>query len=1240
MAITITSVAGGLWFRGLQEDVKCGMGYSISRDTSVAPPARPQTICLFTDEFGEAFVPLPTKEPGDPATDPIFAVYLGETDVRFRVWSPYLGVDETARTSDADINVAVCGLVPNEGETRDIPAVTSIQTSPGLGEVDTSWMGVQAASQRIPQVSGYLLEYREVLRTSPDNIAIALIDSPSTVSSGVIYDEPNDLGTIAADYSVSDDADISYVKLETTTDGQPKLTLRIDDDSWAPILGTLQNKESVSAAVILPNGATRVFPSTSLTGLTQRQAVWELENSGTYTISSRDIVKRRDQVLHNPDEYRTNTVDRPVPWTSMFSDIGDEAEDQTITTVRFSDRSVSSGLGGSRRTSSFGITLGGVWVPLTQTNRSADYVLEGQYDSLGRYIYGSFSRSDTVRVAGRSGNSKLRDGIDVSVRVRNYEVPFQTFTRSVTMTRRSDLLMLPPSGFVSVERIVPDISGLAHTITGEGRSSIRFVRVTNRNPTNTSDVGRAFFIALSTNLPLTSDLSFTRKGMVTVTVGGRSVTMRMSNADSSLNPFTARYTYYQEFPIDDAALVAFMAAVNDLYDAGGSSRTMDVTVTLDARGDEPYSDWREFTFFPIPGNTGIAVARPPHNQNINGVYQDGAWTRDPPFPVPTFLELADAVLIFGSREFQEVQTQLVVDGLPPDTRWRDADLDDGRFVVMLFPDGTSLDHPWVRVPVSGTSYTVAGLAHGVVWQFRVSSASARDATTNARDTVFTAPRAELPTPTTIVPVGRIDNPIAVLSERNTHTFRSAGIYPPGAMIEWEVVSGVGSFSGGVYDSGDIEALQDVEVGLRVNGVLVATDAFQVYPIRAVEGMISNKIVALLETDTHLFRSTGVFPIIGTRLDWQVQSGSGTINRDVSSDDFGRYTPADVEEDTLVTIALLGNNAVLDTNTFEVLAVHPTPQGTITNKIVSILEDETHDFDSEGVNAPASEVSWLAGGNPVRGTISATGLYTAPTVPETRITANATVDLSVRGQVVDSNLFTVVRNIPPGSEIQYAYLRGETQPALPNPMDQRESAAVPQGWSETALEPNGAEGVYRLGRTIQTFLERFESGTTDWAFDPQVQPWLNPMTSGMIARTQGVADNKMVAHSVGAATMNFSAGDEDKAFTRRNLAIAIGRSTPSDPDDAVTVQVFETAVNEALAEYSISNETVTGRTVTWDAPPGTWPWTYRIATRATAGGAWTDQGSQTARSYTAAAGTVQVRIIPRSASDALTTIVDL
>ena len=1287
MAITITPVLGGIWFRGLREGAKnCGMGYSISRNSASTPPTRPQTVCFDIDEFGECYVPLKVKQPTDPSLDNAFAVYFGETDVRFYVWSPFLFGDEAARPADGDIIVDTCGLIPMDGESMEIPDVASIQTTPGLGEVSAGWTGVQTASQRIPNVSGYYLDYREVLRADVPAAAIAVIDTPATVSGGVLYDDANDIGSIRADYDVAEGSEISYVEVGTSVDDTAEVTIRIDANSWEPVLGTLSDKRPVSAAVILPNGVTRIFPSSSLVALTQREATWRLPVNNTYTIRSSNVLTRfsRYGIPRSwSDFYRTNQVDIPIPWASIFEDVDPDLENEAITQIEFHDRepqtSSFTDSVNSRLMSDMTIRLGGVYVPQTESNRSIDYQLDNAVASFVRGIQAQeiFARTVAQRPSAGAWRRKraapeLKTGVTGTVRIRVYEEPFQVISRDgVYPTRlqisgqneRTTLRMRGGGASRGPEVYInPDIAGAEFTTNpiadgNDGRGVFVNLYVIKPNP----DPGYEVWLTM-TGFTARPWLSFLSRGVVTVEAAGNTLTLPVS--ESYRQPEAQSSTFVLNdfrwaFDSTDTDLISFFSALDAL-----TTTTVPVTITLDARqfdSDDnviPYSDWWEFPLFEEPETQTVVSGESPSGsdrirQEIPG-YGSTQYRNVPPPPVPEgFAEFGEAMFLFtGTKPYREVQIQLEIEGLGPDTRWTNAPLADGRAVVMLFPDGTTLDHPWERVPTRSVQETITGLAQGTIWQFRVAPVSASFQTGQFPSehfwypsvaplrAAFTPPRVELPVPTAIVPVGRIENPIDQLSEEQTYIFRAAGVYPAGATVTWEVVSGSGSFNGSTYNPANIAASERPVIGLRVDGVLVDTDQFYVYAIRSVGGRITNKIDSLQEGETHQFLYANVVPS-GSLIEWQIRSGGGSINNSRGHADFGTYTaPTELSENVLVTIELAVRGEVVDINQVRVLAARGDPEGRIANKITSILEGETHDFNYADVNADDDEISWAVFGRPVVGTISDTGLYTAPMVPEDRITANAIVRLDARDQFLDDNQFTVVRNIPVESETQYAYIRGDTQPALPNPEDQRNVAHAPSGWSETELETSRADNVYRISRTVETLLDRFARATDDWAFDPAVQPWRMAATAGMISRTQGVADNKMVAHSVGAATMNFSAGEEDKAFTRRNLATAIGRSTPSDPDDAVTVQVFETAVNDALGAYSISNETVNGSTVTWDAPPGTWPWTYQIATRATAGGTWTDQGSQTARSYTAAAGTVQVRIIPRSASDALTTIVDL
>ena len=239
---------------------------------------------------------------------------------------------------------------------------------------------------------------------------------------------------------------------------------------------------------------------------------------------------------------------------------------------------------------------------------------------------------------------------------------------------------------------------------------------------------------------------------------------------------------------------------------------------------------------------------------------------------------------------------------------------------------------------------------------------------------------------------RISNKLTTLAENATHDFNTTGD-AAGGDVDWTVSGGGSITSAGVYTPPDVERNTAITVVLRVDRRTVDTDTFTVTPVVTLR--ISNKIGTLDEDDTHNFNTTG--SDAGGVVTWAVKSGGGSITG------AGVYTPADVSRDTDVVIALRVDGTEVDTDEF---TVTPVASGTIANKITTLSEDATHDFNATGVPS-GGVVTWSvkSGG----GTISAAGLYDPPDVSAD---TTVTIALLVDGTEVDTDAFTVTAYVPP------------------------------------------------------------------------------------------------------------------------------------------------------------------------------------------------------------------------------------
>ena len=328
--------------------------------------------------------------------------------------------------------------------------------------------------------------------------------------------------------------------------------------------------------------------------------------------------------------------------------------------------------------------------------------------------------------------------------------------------------------------------------------------------------------------------------------------------------------------------------------------------------------------------------------------------------------------------------------------------------------------------------------------------------------------------------GSITNKIATLSENDTYDFNAGSLDPADGTVTWQVKSGGGSITNaGVYTPPDVSANTAVTIALLVDGTEVDTDTFTVTPVFL--PTISNKITTLAETATHDFEIANAAQATGT-LGWRVKTGSvGTIDSD------GVYSigtdAIDVRTDTPVTVELIDTSGstvtVRDSDTF---VVTPVFTGTISNKIATLEETDTHDFDATGVSGPGDPVTWRV--NSGGGTITNAGLYKPPDVTANRA---VTVALLVGGRQVDTDTFTVNVVHTPVQSTQYAYVAAASAPALPAPQGQRSAAGAPSGWSLNDQAATTALDVYRVSRTITRLNGVFQSGDTDWAWDPATQP---------------------------------------------------------------------------------------------------------------------------------------------------------
>ena len=458
-----------------------------------------------------------------------------------------------------------------------------------------------------------------------------------------------------------------------------------------------------------------------------------------------------------------------------------------------------------------------------------------------------------------------------------------------------------------------------------------------------------------------------------------------------------------------------------------------------------------------------------HDDNVVGGYnytnQDRSWD--------TLIAGLEPVVraIANTNEAQRLPIQLILDDGVPDTptvsnkittlaenkthdfNIKNADRADGTLSFRLKAGSTgAITAAGVYTPPNVSADTSVSVE-------LIDTVSGTPDTVTVRDTVTF----------TVTPVftGRIANKIVTLRENPTHDFNASGV-SAGDSAAWSVKAGGGAITGaGVYSPPNISANREVTVALLVGGVEVDTDTFTVTPVFLPE--ISNKINTLKENQTHDFNVGNADTATGA-LSWRASAGAIT--------GAGVYTPHNVAVPTEVTVELYDGNIRRDSDTF---TVTPVFSGTIANKITTLREDETHDFEASGISA-GDTASWSVKSG--TGSIDAgTGVYTPANVSSN---STVVVALSVGGEEQDTDQFTV-QPVQTGQK-HYAYLDAGTAPALPAPQNQRDATGVPANWSPNVLPAAVGRNVYRISRDVTLVGGAVAAGETDWTWDPAAQPW--------------------------------------------------------------------------------------------------------------------------------------------------------
>ena len=229
-----------------------------------------------------------------------------------------------------------------------------------------------------------------------------------------------------------------------------------------------------------------------------------------------------------------------------------------------------------------------------------------------------------------------------------------------------------------------------------------------------------------------------------------------------------------------------------------------------------------------------------------------------------------------------------------------------------------------------------------------------------------------------------------ITEAETNTFTQSGV---AGTVTWRVKSGGGTITdAGVYTPANVSADTQVTIAVRSDGTEVDTYTFTVTPVFS--GTISNKPDSVASGGTHDFNAT---VSAGDTPAWSVKSpssGGGTINSS------GVYTAPTVTSDRDVVVALSVGGVEQDTASFTVTAFP-----TIANKIQSLAEGQTHDFNIDNASNAAGVLSWRvkSGG----GAITGAGVYSTPNVSADTTVVVALIDTADgTAKELDTDTFTV------------------------------------------------------------------------------------------------------------------------------------------------------------------------------------------------------------------------------------------
>lgn len=318
--------------------------------------------------------------------------------------------------------------------------------------------------------------------------------------------------------------------------------------------------------------------------------------------------------------------------------------------------------------------------------------------------------------------------------------------------------------------------------------------------------------------------------------------------------------------------------------------------------------------------------------------------------------------------------------------------------------------------VSGTTNTA------VTWQVSSASASAASIGTISASGLYTAP-SSVPTggTVTVMATSQADTtksgtatvtvtaPPAIsvtVSPKTasvvtglTQQFSATVANSSNTSVTWQVnnVTGGNATTGTISAAGLYTAPATVPSGaITIKAISVAdntkSDTAAVTVVAPVSVTVSPKTPNVQASKTQQFTAT-VANTSNTAVTWQVNNVTGGNSMVGTISATGLYTaPATVPASNPVTVKAISvaDNTKSDTAT---VTITPAVAVTVSPKTATVVTSTTQQFTATVTNASNTSVTWqvnnVTGGNATTGTISGTGLYTAPaTVPAGAVTVKA------------------------------------------------------------------------------------------------------------------------------------------------------------------------------------------------------------------------------------------------------------